>query len=108
MPPTDQQMDLRNEMMHTMIECGIDIEAQHHEVATGGQAEIDMKFDHLVAMADKMMMYKYICKDVARKYGKTVTFMPKPLFGDNGSGMPATSRCGAAATHCSPGAATPA
>lgn len=86
-PPTDQQMDIRNEMMHTMMECGIDIEAQHHEVATGGQAEIDMKFDHLVAMADKMMMYKYICKNVARKYGKTVTFMPKPLFGDNGSGM---------------------
>ena len=86
-PPSDQLMDVRNEMMHTMIECGIDIEAQHHEVATGGQAEIDMKFDHLVAMADKMMMYKYICKNVARKYGKTVTFMPKPLYGDNGSGM---------------------
>ena len=86
-PPADQLMDLRNEMMHTMIECGIEIEAQHHEVATGGQAEIDMRFDHLVAMADKMMMYKYICKNVARKYGKTVTFMPKPLYGDNGSGM---------------------
>ena len=86
-PPADQLMDLRNEMMHTLIECGIEIEAQHHEVATGGQAEIDMRFDHLVAMADKMMMYKYICKNVARKYGKTVTFMPKPLFGDNGSGM---------------------
>lgn len=86
-PPADQLMDIRNEMMHTMIECGIDIEAQHHEVATGGQSEIDMKFDQLVSMADKMMMYKYICKNVARKYGKSVTFMPKPLYGDNGSGM---------------------
>ena len=86
-PPADQLMDLRNEMMHTMIECGIEIEAQHHEVATAGQAEIDMKYGPLVSMADKMMMYKYICKNVARKYGKVVTFMPKPLFGDNGSGM---------------------
>jgi len=80
-------MNIRNEMMHTMIDCGIDIEAQHHEVATGGQAEIDMKFRDLVTMADQMMMYKYICKNVAKKYGKSVTFMPKPLFGDNGSGM---------------------
>ena len=86
-PPADQLMNVRNDMMHTMIECGIEIEAQHHEVATGGQAEIDMKFSDLVSMADKMMMYKYICKNVARKYGKTVTFMPKPLFADNGSGM---------------------
>ena len=86
-PPSDQLMDIRNEMMHTLIECGIEVEAQHHEVASGGQAEIDMKFDDLVSMADKMMMYKYIVKNVARKYGKTVTFMPKPLFGDNGSGM---------------------
>ena len=80
-------MDIRNEMMQTMIECGMSIEAQHHEVATAGQSEIDMKFDNLVAMADKVMMYKYIIKNVAKKYGKTVTFMPKPLFGDNGSGM---------------------
>ncbi len=86
-PPADQQMDIRNEMMLTMIECGLDIEAQHHEVATGGQAEIDLKFDSLVTMADKVMLYKYIVKNVARKYNKTVTFMPKPLFGDNGSGM---------------------
>jgi glutamine synthetase len=86
-PPADQLMNIRNEMMHTMIECGIEIEAQHHEVATGGQAEIDMKFCDLVRMADQMMMYKYICKNVAWKHGKTVTFMPKPLFGDNGSGM---------------------
>ncbi len=86
-PPSDQLMNIRNEMMHTMIDCGIEIEAQHHEVATGGQAEIDMKFTDLVRMADQMMMYKYICKNVAWKYNKTVTFMPKPLFGDNGSGM---------------------
>ncbi|HYB74311.1 MAG TPA: type I glutamate--ammonia ligase, partial [Candidatus Sulfotelmatobacter sp.] len=86
-PPADQLMDIRNEMMQTMIECGIDIEAQHHEVATGGQCEIDMRFQPLVEMADKMMMYKYIIKNVARKRGKTVTFMPKPLYGDNGSGM---------------------
>ena len=87
MPPADQMMDIRNEMMQTMIECGMDIEAQHHEVATAGQSEIDLKFDHLVAMADKVMMFKYIIKNVAKKYGKTATFMPKPLFGDNGSGM---------------------
>jgi glutamine synthetase len=80
-------MDIRNEMMQTMIDCGMNIEAQHHEVATAGQSEIDMKFDNLVTMADKMMMFKYIIKNVAAKYGKTVTFMPKPLFGDNGSGM---------------------
>ncbi len=86
-PPADQQMDIRNEMMHAMIECGLDVEAQHHEVATGGQAEIDLRFDELVTMADKVMMYKYICKNVARKHGKVVTFMPKPLYGDNGSGM---------------------
>ncbi len=86
-PPADQMMNIRNEMMQTLIDSGISIEAQHHEVATAGQAEIDMKFDHLVAMADKVMMYKYVLKNVAKKYNKTVTFMPKPLFGDNGSGM---------------------
>jgi glutamine synthetase len=86
-PPADQLMDIRNEMMQTLVDCGISIEAQHHEVATAGQGEIDMKFDNLVAMADKVMMYKYVLKNVAKKYNKTVTFMPKPLFGDNGSGM---------------------
>lgn len=86
-PPADQMMNLRNEMMQTLIESGVSIEAQHHEVATAGQSEIDMKFDNLVTMADKVMLYKYIVKNVARKHGKTVTFMPKPLFGDNGSGM---------------------
>jgi glutamine synthetase len=86
-PPADQLMDIRNEMMQTMIDCGIDIEAQHHEVATAGQSEIDMRFADLVTMGDQMCLYKYIIKNVARKYGKTVTFMPKPLFSDNGSGM---------------------
>jgi glutamine synthetase len=86
-PPADQMMDLRNEMMQTMLDCGIEVECQHHEVGTAGQAEIDLKFDTLVEMADKMMMYKYIVKNVAAKHDKTVTFMPKPIFGDNGSGM---------------------
>jgi glutamine synthetase len=86
-PPTDHQMDIRSEMMLTMIKCGIEVETQHHEVATAGQAEIDMKFRPLVEIADKLMMFKYIVKNVATKHGKTATFMPKPLFGDNGSGM---------------------
>lgn len=86
-PPADQMMDIRNEMMQTLIECGIDIEAQHHEVATAGQSEIDMRFAELVRMADQVLVYKYVLKNVARRNNKTVTFMPKPLFGDNGSGM---------------------
>jgi glutamine synthetase len=80
-------MDLRNEMMQTMIQCGIDVEAQHHEVATAGQCEIDMRFQELVRMADQMCLYKYIVRNVARRKGRTVTFMPKPIYGDNGSGM---------------------
>lgn len=86
-PPSDKQQDVRTEMVLEMLKMGINVEAHHHEVATAGQAEIDMKFDTLVAMADKVLMYKYICKNVALKYGYTVTFMPKPIFGDNGSGM---------------------
>src|SRR5262245_19399682 len=86
-PPMDQQMDIRNEMMQTMLDCGLTVETQHHEVATAGQAEIDLRFQECVKMADQMMIYKYIIKNVAKKYNKTVTFMPKPLFGDNGSGM---------------------
>ena len=86
-PPADQMMNLRNEMMQTMIDSGLDVEAQHHEVATGGQSEIDLRFAELVKMADQMMIYKYIIKNVAKRHGKTVTFMPKPLFADNGSGM---------------------
>jgi len=86
-PPADQLMDMRNNMMQTMIQCGIDVEAQHHEVASAGQCEIDVHYQELVKMADQMCLYKYIVKNVARRHGKTVTFMPKPILGDNGSGM---------------------
>ncbi len=86
-PPTDKLEDLRTEMVVQMQACGIDVEAQHHEVATGGQCEIDMRFSPLVNMADKLMLFKYIIKNVAYSHDKTATFMPKPLFGDNGSGM---------------------
>ncbi|HYT90828.1 MAG TPA: type I glutamate--ammonia ligase [Gemmataceae bacterium] len=86
-PPSDALHDIRSEMMLTMIQCGLKIEAQHHEVATGGQGEIDMRFAPLVEMADNVLKYKYIIKNVARKHNKTATFMPKPLFMDNGSGM---------------------
>jgi len=86
-PPTDQFQDLRTEMMLTLIELGCEVETQHHEVATAGQAEIDMKFDTLVRMGDKLMTYKYVIRNVARRHGRTVTFMAKPLFMDNGSGM---------------------
>ena len=86
-PPTDSQQDIRSEMVLTMMELGIDIEAHHHEVATGGQNEIDMRFKSLTKMADQLMMYKYVVKNVAHAYGKSATFMPKPLFEDNGSGM---------------------
>ena len=86
-PPADSLHDLRTEMMRLMIECGIPIEAQHHEVATGGQCEIDMRFSPLVDMADRVLKYKYVVKNVAKMHGRTATFMPKPLFQDNGSGM---------------------
>jgi glutamine synthetase len=85
--PTDSLMDLRTEMVLEMQKVGIYVEAQHHEVATGGQCEIDMRFDTLRKMADNLQWFKYIIKNVARRRGKTVTFMPKPLYGDNGSGM---------------------
>ena len=85
--PYDQNQDLRSEMVRTMIAAGIDIEVHHHEVATAGQAEIDMRYAPMIQMADQVQLYKYITKNVARRYGKTVTFMPKPIFEDNGSGM---------------------
>ena len=85
--PVDTQQDIRTEMCLVMEQLGIQIERQHHEVATAGQAEIDFRFDTLVKTADNMMLYKYVIKNVAKKHGKTDTFMPKPLFGDNGSGM---------------------
>ena len=86
-PPVDKQQDLRSRIVLAMIESGIDIEVHHHEVGTAGQAEIDMRFDTLVSMADKVLQYKYIVKSVCNREGYTATFMPKPLFGDNGSGM---------------------
>jgi glutamine synthetase len=86
-PPSDSLQNLRSEMVLQMEELGLVIEAQHHEVATAGQAEIDMRFAPLVEMADSLLLYKYVVKNVARAAGRTVTFMPKPLYGDNGSGM---------------------
>ena len=86
-PPTDSLQDIRTEMILEMEQAGIVVEKHHHEVATAGQAEIDLRYDSLTRMADKMMLYKYIVKNVALRHGKTVTFMPKPIFGDNGSGM---------------------
>ncbi len=85
--PADTQQDLRSEMVREMERAGIKIETFHHEVATAGQAEIDMERDTMLTMADKLIRYKYIVRNVAARYGKTVTFMPKPLWGDNGSGM---------------------
>ncbi len=86
-PPMDHFQDLRSEMILVMEQVGIDIEIQHHEVGTAGQAEIDMRFDTLLRMADKVMLYKYVTKSVAWAHDLSVTFMPKPLFQDNGSGM---------------------
>jgi glutamine synthetase len=86
-PPTDHYQDLRSEMVLTLIRLGVDVEVHHHEVGTAGQAEIDMRYDTLLRMADKVMLYKYVVKNVARRAGKTATFMPKPIFEDNGSGM---------------------
>jgi len=86
-PPTDHYQDLRSEMVLTLQELGITVEVQHHEVGTAGQAEIDIRYGTLLATGDTMMTYKYVLKNVAWKYGKTLTFMPKPIFMDNGSGM---------------------
>nr|WP_290228235.1 type I glutamate--ammonia ligase [Trichocoleus desertorum] len=85
--PTDTLQDIRTEMLLVMAECGVPIEKHHHEVATGGQCELGFRFDTLVRAADHLMTYKYVIKNVAKRHGKTVTFMPKPLFNDNGSGM---------------------
>ena len=86
-PPVDRLQDVRSKIMLALIEAGIPVEVQHHEVATAGQAEIDFKFGTLVQTADRLMAYKYIVKNVCHNLGYTATFMPKPLFGDNGSGM---------------------
>jgi glutamine synthetase len=85
--PTDTSQDMRTEMLLTMAKCGVPIEKHHHEVASGGQCELGFKFGTLVQAADWLMTYKYVIKNVAKKYGKTITFMPKPVFNDNGSGM---------------------
>lgn len=86
-PPTDSLVNLRSEMVLRMIEAGLDIEAQHHEVASGGQCEIDLRFAPLLKAADDLLLFKYIIKNTARLHNKTVTYMPKPISGDNGSGM---------------------
>jgi glutamine synthetase len=86
-PPMDHYHDLRAEMVEMMLQAGLNVECHHHEVATGGQCEIDMRFNTMVTMADHVMRYKYVVKNVAWQYNKSVTFMPKPIFGDNGSGM---------------------
>jgi len=86
-PPTDHLQNIRGEMVNIMQNCGLLIECHHHEVASGGQGEIDQRFDSLVLSADNMMVYKYIVRNVAMRHGKTATFMPKPLWNDNGSGM---------------------
>jgi glutamine synthetase len=86
-PPLDTLQDIRTEMVRTMIASGVDVELHHHEVGTAGQCEIDMKYKPLVRMADQVQIYKYIVKNVAKKHGKTATFMPKPIYADNGSGM---------------------
>ncbi len=85
--PSDSLQDLRTEMVMILEELGLEVERQHREVATGGQSEIDFRFDTLQKAADKMMIFKYVIKNTARRHGKTATFMPKPMFGDNGSGM---------------------
>ncbi|HEY6091730.1 MAG TPA: type I glutamate--ammonia ligase [Gemmatimonadales bacterium] len=86
-PPTDRLQDLRSKIMLAMIAAGIEVEVHHHEVGTAGQTEIDMRYNTLTRMADQVMMYKYIVKNVCAANGYTATFMPKPMFGDNGSGM---------------------
>jgi glutamine synthetase len=86
-PPADSIMNLRNEMTQNLIAAGLHVEAQHHEVATAGQSEIDLRYSPLVNAADGLLLFKYIIKNTAHKHNKTVTYMPKPIFGDNGSGM---------------------
>jgi glutamine synthetase len=85
--PTDTLQDMRTEMLLTMADCGVPIEKHHHEVASGGQGELGFRFATMVKAADYLMTYKYVIKNVAKKYGRTATFMPKPIFNDNGSGM---------------------
>lgn len=87
LPPADTLQDLRTEMMLILQDCGVNVEAQHHEVATAGQCELDLKYGPLLATADRLLIYKYVARNVAARAGKTATFMPKPLWNDNGSGL---------------------
>ncbi|MBF0210021.1 MAG: type I glutamate--ammonia ligase [Desulfamplus sp.] len=87
LPPSDKYQDMRTEMLMTLEDMGIEMECQHHEVATAGQCEIDLRFSKLLEMGDKLAWFKYVLKNVAAKYNNSVTFMPKPLYGDNGTGM---------------------
>ncbi|MBI5759051.1 MAG: type I glutamate--ammonia ligase [Planctomycetales bacterium] len=87
MPPTDSLQDLRTEIMLTLGECGVPVEGQHHEVATAGQCEVGLKFQPLLKMADNLLLTRYVVKNVAARHGKTATFMPKPIWNDNGSGL---------------------
>ena len=87
LPPMDHYQDLRTEMVLKLEQVGLSIEVHHHEVGTAGQAEIDIRYSTLLKTADNVMKYKYVVKNTARQAGKTVTFMPKPIFQDNGSGM---------------------
>ena len=87
MPPMDHMQDIRSEMVQTLEKVGIPVEVHHHEVGTAGQAEIDMRYASLMRMADQVLLYKYVVKNMARQHGKTVTMMPKPIFMDNGAGM---------------------
>ena len=86
-PPTDTLGDLRSEISLTLAKCGITVECHHHEVATAGQCEIDFRYSTMLGTADNLQIFKYVVRNTAYQYGKTATFMPKPLFGDNGSGM---------------------
>ena len=99
-PPTDSLQDVRSRMVMALEDAGVEIEVHHHEVATAGQTEIDMRYDTMTRMGDKVMIYKYLVKNVARANGLTATFMPKPLFGDNGSGMHVHSSLWNGSTNC--------
>ncbi len=86
-PPVDSYQNLRSKMVSVLLDVGVEAELHHHEVASGGQSEIGIRFNTMVNMGDRALKYKYVIKNVARRYGKTVTFMPKPMFQDNGTGM---------------------
>ena len=98
-PPMDKFQDIRSDMVIALESVGVKVEVHHHEVATAGQTEVDMRFNTLTKMADAVLWYKYCAKNTARRHGKTACFMPKPIFQDNGSGMHTPSRCGGRQEH---------